>query len=149
MECPEGDFARGYDRLVHGESGVLSVNGTPEGAARVGISVCDIAAGETACAAVLQALIARDRTGKGRTIEVSLFHTMAEWMNVRYLQTRYGGTAPPRLGLRHPSTAPYGAFRCADGRPCVTACLAGPPWHRMNASPPTSPALPGWPRSRR
>ena len=107
---------KAYDMLIQGESGLLSVNGTPEGAARVGISVCDIAAGETAFAAVLQSLIARGRTGTGRVVEVSLFHTMADWMNVPYLQTRYGGAAPGRLGLRHPSIAPYGAFTCADGR---------------------------------
>ena len=102
--------------LIQGESGLLSVNGTPEGSARVGISVCDIAAGETAFSSVLQALIARQRTGQGRAIEVSLFHTMADWMNVPYLQTRYGGKAPARVGLRHPSIAPYGAFTCNDGR---------------------------------
>lgn len=107
---------KAYDMLIQGESGLLSVNGTPEGSARVGISVCDIAAGENAYAAILQALFARTRTGAGREIEVSLFHTMADWMNVPYLQTRYGGKAPPRVGLRHPSIAPYGAFTCADGR---------------------------------
>ncbi len=107
---------KAYDMLIQGESGLLSVNGTPEGSARVGISVCDIAAGENAYAAILQALFARSRTGSGREIEVSLFHTMADWMNVPYLQTRYGGKAPPRVGLRHPSIAPYGAFTCADGR---------------------------------
>lgn len=107
---------KAYDMLIQGESGLLSVNGTPEGSARVGISVCDIAAGETAFASVLQSLIARAKTGGGRVIEVSLFHTMADWMNVPYLQTRYGGVAPKRLGLRHPSIAPYGAFTCADGR---------------------------------
>lgn len=107
---------KAYDMLIQGESGLLAVNGTPEGSARVGISVCDIAAGENAFSAILQALIARGRTGEGRAIEVSLFHTMADWMNVPYLQTRYGGKAPARLGLRHPSIAPYGAFTCADGR---------------------------------
>jgi crotonobetainyl-CoA:carnitine CoA-transferase CaiB-like acyl-CoA transferase len=107
---------KAYDMLIQGESGLLSVNGTPEGSARVGISVCDIAAGETAYAAVLQSLLRRAKTGEGRAVEVSLFHTMADWMNVPYLQTRYGGTAPARLGLRHPSIAPYGAFRCADDR---------------------------------
>lgn len=107
---------KAYDMLIQGESGLLSVNGTPEGSARVGISVCDIAAGETAYAAILQSLIARGKTGKGRVVEVSLFHTMADWMNVPYLQTRYGGAAPKRVGLRHPSIAPYGAFTCADGR---------------------------------
>lgn len=107
---------KAYDMLIQGESGLLSVNGTPEGSARVGISVCDIAAGESAFSAILQSLIARQITGLGRAIEVSLFHTMADWMNVPYLQTRYGGTAPARVGLRHPSIAPYGAFACSDGR---------------------------------
>jgi crotonobetainyl-CoA:carnitine CoA-transferase CaiB-like acyl-CoA transferase len=107
---------KAYDMLIQGESGLLSVNGTPEGCARVGISVCDIAAGETAFASVLQSLIARGRSGRGHVVEVSLFHTMADWMNVPYLQARYGGAAPKRLGLRHPSIAPYGAFTCADGR---------------------------------
>lgn len=107
---------KAYDMLIQGESGLMSVNGTPEGSARVGISVCDIAAGESAYAAILQSLIARGRTGRGRAVEVSLFHTMADWMNVPYLQTRYGGKAPPRLGMRHPTIAPYGAFRCRDGR---------------------------------
>lgn len=107
---------KAYDMLIQGESGLMSVTGTPDGSARVGISVCDIAAGETAYAAILQSLLARTKTGQGRAIEVSLFHTMADWMNVPYLQTRYGGKAPPRLGMRHPTIAPYGAFRCKDGR---------------------------------
>jgi crotonobetainyl-CoA:carnitine CoA-transferase CaiB-like acyl-CoA transferase len=107
---------KAYDMLIQGESGLLSVNGTPEESARVGISVCDIAAGENAYAAILQSLLARQRSGMGRSIEVSLFHTMADWMNVPYLQARYGGKAPPRVGLRHPSIAPYGAFVCSDGR---------------------------------
>lgn len=109
-------YQKAYDMLIQGESGLMSVNGTPEGSARVGISVCDIAAGETAYAAVLQSLIARQKTKQGRAIEVSLFHTMADWMNVPYLQTRYGGREPGRLGMRHPSIAPYGAFVCKDGR---------------------------------
>ncbi len=153
---------KAYDMLIQGESGLLSVNGTPEGAARVGISVCDIAAGETAFAAVLQSLIARGASGQGRAVEVSLFHTMADWMNVPYLQTRYGGAAPRRLGLRHPSIAPYGAFDCADGRQCccrcrttgngrrfVRACWAMPIWRATRAMPATSAAWRIWPRSRR
>lgn len=107
---------KAYDMLIQGECGLLSVNGTPEGSARVGISVCDIAAGESAYAAILQGLFVRERTGQGRSIEVSLFHTMADWMNVPYLQAQYGGKAPARVGLRHPSIAPYGAFVCADGK---------------------------------
>ncbi len=120
--------AKAYDMLIQGESGLLSINGTPEGAARVGISVCDIAAGETAYAAILQSLIARGRTGQGRLVEVSLFHTMADWMNVPYLQAAYGGVAPGRLGMRHPSIAPYAAFACADGREVLLAVQSDREW---------------------
>lgn len=137
---------KAYDMLIQGESGLLSVNGTPESSARVGISVCDIAAGETAFAAVLQSLIARDKTGRGRVIEVSLFHTMADWMNVPYLQTRYGGSAPPRLGLRHPSIAPYGAFACADGRQVLLSVQNDREWASLCAKVLKTPDLAQDPR---
>ncbi|MFZ5710098.1 MAG: CaiB/BaiF CoA transferase family protein [Pseudomonadota bacterium] len=122
---------KAYDMLVQGEAGLLSVNGTPEGAARVGISVCDIAAGQSAQGAILQALFARQRTGRGRAIDVSMFHTMADWMNVPFLQTLYSGTAPRRVGLRHPSIAPYGAFDCADGREVLLAVQSDREWRAL------------------
>jgi crotonobetainyl-CoA:carnitine CoA-transferase CaiB-like acyl-CoA transferase len=107
---------KAYDMLVQGESGLIAINGSPEHAARVGISICDITAGMTAYAAILRALFARSRTGQGRIIEVSLFQAIADWMNVPYLQTRYGNKPPPRVGVHHPTIAPYGAFTCADGK---------------------------------
>lgn len=137
---------KAYDMLIQGESGLLSVNGTAEGSARVGISVCDIAAGETAFAAVLQSLLARHSTGRGRVVEVSLFHTMADWMNVPYLQTRYGGSAPKRLGLRHPSIAPYGAFACADGREVLLSVQNDREWAALCAKVLDDPELAQDPR---
>ncbi len=106
---------KAYDLLIQAEVGLAAITGTPEGAARVGVSVCDITAGMTSFSAILQALVGRGRTGVGRSIEVSLFHAMADYMNVPYLQTRYGGRPPAREGLRHPTIAPYGVFPCADG----------------------------------
>jgi crotonobetainyl-CoA:carnitine CoA-transferase CaiB-like acyl-CoA transferase len=106
---------KAYDLLVQAEAGLCSVTGDSGGPARVGVSVCDIAAGLNAHAAILQALYARERTGRGRGVAVSLFSGMADWMNVPYLQRRYGGAAPPRSGLHHPSIAPYGDYPCADG----------------------------------
>jgi itaconate CoA-transferase len=106
---------KAYDLLIQAESGLASVTGSPESAARVGVSVCDIAAGLYAHSAILQALYARQNTGTGRGIAVSLFSGMADWMNVPYLQRRYGGSTPPRPGLNHPSIAPYGVFTCRDG----------------------------------
>jgi crotonobetainyl-CoA:carnitine CoA-transferase CaiB-like acyl-CoA transferase len=124
---------KAYDLLIQGESGLLAINGTPEEAARVGISVCDIAAGETAHGAIMRALYARERTGQGRAIEVSLFHTLSDWMNVPYLQARYGGKPPKRVGLKHPTIAPYGAFACADGRQVMLSIQNEREWVRLCA----------------
>ena len=61
----------------------------------------------------------RARTGCGSAVKVSLFGSAAELMAVPYLQARYGGKAPERVGLKHPTIAPYGAFTSADGRDIV------------------------------
>lgn len=122
---------KAYDLLIQAESGLCAINGTEEGAARVGVSVCDIAAGMTAYQAIVQALYAREKTGKGRAIEVSLYHAMADWMNVPYLQTRYGGKPPKRLGLKHPSIAPYGAFECSDGKFVLISIQNEREWVRL------------------
>jgi crotonobetainyl-CoA:carnitine CoA-transferase CaiB-like acyl-CoA transferase len=118
----DGPYAdmKAYDLLVQAESGLCSINGGPEAPARVGVSVCDIAAGMAAHAAVLQALYAREKTGEGRGIKTSLFAGMADWMTVPYLHLIYGGKAPERSGLDHPSIAPYGPYRCADGAVLVS-----------------------------
>ena len=124
---------KAYDLLVQAESGLCAINGTEHGPARVGVSVCDIAAGMTAFQAILQALFARERTGQGRIIDVSLFHAMADWMNVPYLQTRYGGKPPGRAGLKHPTIAPYGAFDCADGKAVLFSVQNEREWLRLCA----------------
>ncbi|MDZ7710747.1 MAG: CaiB/BaiF CoA-transferase family protein [Roseovarius sp.] len=114
-EGPLADL-KAYDLLVQAESGLSSITGNDAGPARTGVSVCDIAAGMTAYQAVLEALIGRAQTGKGRHIEVSLFHALADWMNVPYLQYAYGGKVPARAGLNHPTIAPYGAYEGSDGK---------------------------------
>lgn len=112
-----GEYAtmKAYDLLVQAESGLAMVTGNEAGPARVGVSACDIACGMAAHSAVLEALIARAITGKGRGIAVSLFDGMADWMNVPLLFYEGTGKAPPRLGLAHPSISPYGAFATKDG----------------------------------
>jgi itaconate CoA-transferase len=105
---------KSYDLLVQAESGLASVTGGPEAPARVGVSVTDVAAGMNAYEAVLEAIIARGRTGQGATISVSLFDAMADWMTVPLLQHE-GGKSPKRLGLAHPSISPYGVFKTRDG----------------------------------
>ena len=110
---------KAYDLLVQAESGLVSVSGAPGEWGRIGVSLCDITAGMNALIGIQQALMQRERTGEGAAVKVSLFGSAAELMSVPYLQTRYGGSAPQRVGLRHPTIAPYGAFRCADGRDIV------------------------------
>ena len=107
---------KAYDLLVQAETGLSSVTGNAQGPARVGVSVCDIAAGMTALSSIMQALYGRERTGEGRHITLSLFHALADWMNVPYLQYAYGGKTPPRNGLSHPTIAPYGVYICSDER---------------------------------
>jgi itaconate CoA-transferase len=110
---------KAYDLLVQAESGLVAVSGAPGPWGRVGVSICDITAGMNALIGVQQALLQRSRTGSGSGIQVSLFDSAAELMAVPYLQARYGDGAPERVGLKHPSIAPYGAFTCSDGREFV------------------------------
>ncbi|WP_159349377.1 CaiB/BaiF CoA transferase family protein [Roseomonas harenae] len=112
-----GEYAsmKAYDLLVQAESGLCGVTGRPEGPGRVGVSVCDIACGMNAHSAVLEALLERGITGRGKGIAVSLFDGMADWMNVPLLYYEGTGKVPARVGLAHPSICPYGAFGTADG----------------------------------
>ncbi len=106
---------KAYDLLVQAESGLAGITGHPAGPGRVGVSVCDVACGMDAHAAVLEALIARGITGEGASLEVSLFSGAADWMNVPLLYFEGTGRVPQRLGLAHPSISPYGAYATADG----------------------------------
>lgn len=144
-EGPYRDL-KAYDLLVQGESGLSTITGTPDGMARVGVSVCDIAAGMTAHQAVLQALFARERGGEGRHIAVSLFHALADWMNVPYLQYVYGGKEPSRNGLNHPTIAPYGAYAGGDARPVLLAIQNEREWVSFCAGVLVRPELAADPR---
>src|SRR5260370_31787418 len=101
---------KSYDMLIQAETGLASLTGPAESPGRVGASVTDIAAGLNAYAAVLEALIARPRTGAGALVRVSLFAATAEWMEVPLIHLDYCGRAPAPLGLAQPSVAPYGLF---------------------------------------
>jgi formyl-CoA transferase len=105
---------KAYDLLIQAEAGLASVTGGPEAPARVGISVVDVATGLATYEAILEALIKRGRTGEGADLRLSMFDATAELMTVPLLQHE-GGKSPKRLGLAHPSIAPYGVFQSKDG----------------------------------
>ncbi len=157
IERPEGDFARGYDSCVNGESSYFVWIGSgrerpcrggrrarPRG--RIGVSICDITAGMNALIGIQQALLQLARTGQGSGIKVSLFDSAAELMAVPYLQARYGGGAPERVGLKHPSIAPYGAFTCSDGREIVISIQNEREWASFCAAVLQQPELAADPR---
>lgn len=124
---------KAYDLLIQAESALVAVSGAPGPWGRIGVSICDIAAGMNALVAIQQALLMRERTGRGSGLHVSLFDSAAELMAVPYLQARYGPAAPQRLGLRHPSIASYGAFTCSDGRELVLAIQNEREWGQFCA----------------
>jgi formyl-CoA transferase len=136
---------KAYDLLIQAESGLASITGGPEGPARVGMSVVDIATGATAYAAILEALIARGRTGEGADIRVSLFDVMADWLAVPLLNTE-AGAMPERVGLAHPSIAPYGVFRSAEGRPILISIQSEREWRRLCVEVLERPDMPDDPR---
>jgi len=123
---------KAYDLLIQCETGLASITGAPEQPGRVGVSVADIACGMNAHAGILQALYQRERTGCGSGLAVSLFDGIADWMSVPLAHQDYG-TAPQRVGLNHPSIAPYGAFTLADGHQVVISIQNEREWQRLCA----------------
>ena len=130
----DGPYAarKAYDMLIQAESGLASLTGSPDAPARVGVSVCDIAAGMNAYEAILEALIARGRTGDGAAISISMFDAMADWMAVPLLQYE-GGQPPRRIGLAHTSIAPYGVFKTRDGADILISIQSDREWRVLAA----------------
>jgi formyl-CoA transferase len=136
---------KAYDLLIQAESGLASITGGPEGPSRVGISVVDIATGATAHASILEALIARGRTGKGADIRISMFDVMADWMAVPLLNSE-AGNPPKRMALAHPSIAPYGVFQSKDGKGILISIQSEREWKKLCAEVLDQPDLPDDPR---
>jgi len=122
---------KAYDFLVQCESGLVSINGAPEAYGRIGVSVCDIGAGMNAIIGIQNALLVREQTGKGSGVSVSLFETAADWMSVPYLQSVYSGRSPKRLGLHHPSIAPYGGYSTKDEEVVVISIQNEREWFKF------------------
>src|SRR6202051_752541 len=143
----DGPYAdrKAYDLLIQAESGLASITGGPEGPSRVGISVVDIATGATAQSSILEALIARARTGKGADIRISMFDVMADWLAVPLLNSE-AGQPPKRIGLAHPSIAPYGVFRSRDGKDILISIQSEREWKTLCAKVLDQPDLPNDPR---
>lgn len=107
---------KAYDLLLQGESGLISVTGTPDFPAKVGISICDISSGMYAFSCILLALLRRKETGRGESIDISMLECMADWMSAFAYFYTFADRKLPRAGMRHNVIVPYGVYRCGDGK---------------------------------
>ncbi len=114
----DGPYAgrAGYDYIIQGMSGLMSVTGDPAGQPqKVGVAVTDIFTGIYACTGILAAVHQRQATGKGQHIDMALMDVATAIMSNQAMNYLATGTAPQRLGNAHPNIVPYQVFDCADG----------------------------------
>jgi itaconate CoA-transferase len=139
-----GDYAamKAYDLLVQAETGLAMVTGHPAGPGRVGVSIADVGCGMNAYTGVLEALIERSITGRGKGLKVSLFDAVADLMTVPLLYFEGTGKSPARMGLAHPSICPYGAFATKDGALVLVAIQNEREWATFCADFLDAPDLP-------
>jgi crotonobetainyl-CoA:carnitine CoA-transferase CaiB-like acyl-CoA transferase len=108
--------APGYDFIIQAASGLMSISGPKEGPpSKLGVAVVDLTTGMMAANAILAALFARERTGKGQHIDISLLETAVSWLanvGTSYLMT---DKPPARHGNAHPTIVPYQTFQVSDG----------------------------------
>ena len=106
----------GYDALIQGMGGVMSLTGEPDGLPqKVGVPVADVFAGLYGCIGILAALRHRERTGQGQQVDIGMLDTHVAWLanqGMNYLATREN---PERLGNQHPNIVPYQVFPTKDG----------------------------------
>src|ERR1700709_605482 len=143
----DGPYAhrKAYDLLIQAESGLASITGGPESASRVGMSIVDVATGATAHAAILEALIARARHGKGADIRISMFDVMADWLTVPLLNAE-AGRRPDWMGPGHATIAPYGVSTAREGKDILISIQSEREWKKLCADVLEQPALPQDPR---
>ena len=105
----------GFDLVAQGESGLMSITGEQgRPPVKIGVPITDLGAGLFALSAILAALYWRASSGRGQHIDTSLFEAgiaLSVWEATEY----FSGRIPERLGSAHRMSAPYQAFRCADG----------------------------------
>jgi crotonobetainyl-CoA:carnitine CoA-transferase CaiB-like acyl-CoA transferase len=109
----------GYDAMIQASGGLMSITGPKAaeggGPQKVGVAIADIMAGMYAANAVLAALHARERCGRGQRIDVPLYDSQVAWLANQGMNYLVGGDVPGRLGTAHPNLVPYQAFATVDG----------------------------------
>jgi crotonobetainyl-CoA:carnitine CoA-transferase CaiB-like acyl-CoA transferase len=122
---------KAYDLLIQGESGLISVTGTPEHPSKSGNSMADIAAGMYAYSAILAALIQRGKTGEGSHIDVSMLEALVEWMGYPMYYAMDGASPPARTGASHATIQPYGPYATGGGATVILGVQNEREWLRF------------------
>jgi itaconate CoA-transferase len=122
---------RAYDLIVQAETGSIAITGTPGAPAKPGVAVADIGAGMYAYSTILAALLDRERTGKGRAIQISMFDANIEWMNYSLYFVGYGGGDHVPHGVGTQAISPYGAYPTRDGKKVVVGVQNEREWRRL------------------
>lgn len=122
---------KGFDLLLQGEAGIIAITGSPDAPAKVGFSVADACSGFYAFTSILLALIARQQSGRGRRIDISILDCLAEWMMGPAYFAMYAGRNLERAGMRHNIIVPYGPYRAGDGRSVNLAIQTPAQWERF------------------
>ena len=106
----------GYDAVIQGEGGLMSITGPPEGpSCRLGVAIADVVSGMFAAYGVAMALLARERTGRGQEVDLAMLDSVAALLTYQAGNYFASGNVPGRLGNRHPSIVPYETFAASDG----------------------------------
>jgi crotonobetainyl-CoA:carnitine CoA-transferase CaiB-like acyl-CoA transferase len=106
----------GYDAVMQGEGGLMSITGAPDGPPfRLGVAIADIVSGMFAAHGIAMALLARERTGRGQAVDIGMLDSVAALLTYQAGIFFGTGTAPLRLGNRHPTIVPYETFAASDG----------------------------------
>jgi len=106
----------GYDVIVQGEAGIMDLTGSPDGPPyKVGTSIADLVSGLTATQGILAAILARQKTGAGQHVRISMYEAVAALLTFTASIYFATGTSPRRRGNEHPTIVPYETFEAADG----------------------------------
>lgn len=134
-----------YDLVIQAMTGFMDVSGEPDGPPMMtGESVADLTAGLFASWSVLAALLARERSGRGQSVDVAMYDCLFNFLPAALAQHLHGNTPPTRVGNRHPLGAPFGVFHAADGH--FTIAVLNPKQFAKLAEAMGQPALAEDPR---
>ncbi len=140
------DEKRAYDLLIQAEGGLCSITGLPGAPAKAGPPVADMGTGLYSLTSVLAALYARERTGVGAAISISMFDVISEFMGFALQYTRHTGEERQPNGMSTPMVAPYGGYPTSDGQTVVLGTTNDREWQRLALRMLERPDLAGDPR---